>query len=70
MEFVIYKYGLDIFSSFSQIYYSVMSYNDPPPMLCKMMLDLFFLTGEMAIHATIVKMLQVTLPQLMKIEDT
>lgn len=47
-----------------------MSYNDPPPMLCKMMLDLFFLTGEMAIHATIVKMLQVTLPQLMKIEDT
>lgn len=55
--FLIYKMGMDCFSAFSQNYYSVMSYNDPPEELCKMMLDLFFLTGEKAIHATIVKML-------------
>ena len=47
-----------------------MSYNDPPPLLCKQMLDLFFLTGEKAIHATIVRMLQVTEATIMKIEDT
>jgi hypothetical protein len=68
--FLIYKLGLDCFSAFSQNYYSVMSYNDPPPALCKHMLDLFFLTGEKSIHATIVRMLQVTESHLMKINDT
>lgn len=43
--FVIYKLGMDCFSAFSQNYFSVMSYNDPPEELCCMMLDLFFLTG-------------------------
>lgn len=28
--FVIYKMGMDCFSAFSQHYYSVLSYNDPP----------------------------------------
>jgi hypothetical protein len=28
--FVIYKLGMDCFSAFSQNYFSVMSYNDPP----------------------------------------
>lgn len=34
-----------------------MSYSDLPEELCKQILDLFFLTGEKAIHATIIKML-------------
>lgn len=34
-----------------------------------MMLDLFFLTGEKAIHATIIKMLQITEKQILKIEN-
>lgn len=34
------------------------------------MLDLFFLTGEKAIHATIVRMLEVTKPIIMNIKDT
>lgn len=46
-----------------------MSYNDPPEELCKMMLDLFFLTGEKAIHATIIKMLQITEKQILKIDN-
>lgn len=67
--FLIYKYGLDCYSCFSQIYYSVMGYNDPPQQLSKQMLDLFFLTGEKSIHATIVRMLQVTESLIMKIDD-
>jgi hypothetical protein len=51
------------------MYYSVMSYNDPPEQLCKQMLDLFFLTGEMAIHATTVRMLEVTKNRIMEIND-
>lgn len=34
-----------------------------------MMLDLFFLTGEKAIHATIIKMLQITEKQILKIDN-
>jgi hypothetical protein len=34
------------------------------------MLDLFFLTGEKAIHATIIRMLEITKPIIMKINDT
>lgn len=52
------------------MYYSVMSYNDPPEKLCKQMLDLFFLTGEKAIHATIIRMLQITEERVMRIKDT
>ncbi len=55
--FLIYKLGMDVFSAFSQNYFSVMSYSDLPEELCKQILDLFFLTGEKAIHATIIKML-------------
>jgi len=47
-----------------------MSYNDPPEELCKQMLDLFFLTGEKAIHATIIRMLEVTKERILKINDT
>lgn len=52
------------------MYYSVMSYNDPPEELSKQMLDLFFLTGEKAIHATIIRMLQITEEKIMNIKDT
>lgn len=33
------------------------------------MLDLFFLTGEKAIHAIIIKMLQITEERILKIKD-
>jgi hypothetical protein len=67
--FVIYKNGMDCFSAFSQNYYSVMSYNDPPEELCRMMLDLFFLTGEKAIHAIIIKMLKTTETQIIALNS-
>jgi hypothetical protein len=43
-----------------------MSYSDPPEDLTKQMLDLFFLIGEKAIHATTVKMLQITKDKILK----
>jgi hypothetical protein len=43
--YIIYQFGMDMFSCFSQNYFSVMSYGDSPEELCKLMLDLFFLTG-------------------------
>lgn len=46
-----------------------MSYNDPPEDLSKQMWDLFFLTGEKAIHATIVRMLEITQHHIVKIND-
>lgn len=65
----IYQCGMDMFSSFSQNYFSVMSYGDTPEELCKQMLDLFFLTGEKAIHATTVKMLEVTRESILALKD-
>ena len=67
--YIIYKYGLDCFSAFSQNYFSVMSYSDPPEDLSKLMLDLFFLIGEKAIHGTIIKMLSITQEHITKLED-
>ena len=66
--FVIYKVGMDCYSTFAQNYFSVMSYSDPPEQLCKQMLDLFFLVGEKAIHATTVRMLQITKDQILAIK--
>jgi len=55
--FLIYNMGMDCFSMFSQHYFSLLSYNDSTPELSKLMMDLFFVVGEKAIHAIIVKML-------------
>lgn len=55
--YLIYKLGMDCFSMFSQHYFSLLSYNDSTPELNQLMMDLFFVVGEKAIHAIIVKML-------------
>ncbi len=56
--FHIYKLGVDSFSMFSQNYFSLLTYSDPPEELMKLIMDLFLLEGEKAIHAIIVKMLE------------
>ena len=53
----IYKMGMDSYSLFSQHYYSLLTYSDPPEELCKQMMDLFFLEGEKAITGMVVRML-------------
>lgn len=51
---------MDCFSMFSQHYFSLLSYNESTPELNQLMMDLFFVVGEKAIHAIIVKMLEVS----------
>lgn len=55
--YAIFKCGMDTFSVFSQNYFSLLTYNDPPDELCKQMIDLFFLEGEKAITSLIIRML-------------
>jgi hypothetical protein len=45
---------------FSQHYFSLLCYNDSTPELNQLMMDLFFVVGEKAIHAIIVQMMQVS----------
>lgn len=60
---------MDTYSCFSQNYYSLLTYSDPPEELCKQMMDLFFLVGEKAITSVIVRMLEIAQTEIMKIKD-
>ena len=65
----IYKMGMDSYSLFSQHYYSLLTYSDPPQELCKQMMDLFFLEGEKAITAVVVRMLEIAQVEILKLKE-
>lgn len=67
--FLIYKLGMDTYSLFSQNYYSLLTYSDPPDELTKQMIDLFFLESDKAITSLIVRMLEIAHDQILKIKD-
>lgn len=54
------KFGMDCISLFSQNYFALMMYSSPPHSLAKALLDLFLLEGKNAIHALLVRMLELT----------
>ena len=58
--FHIAKFGLDATVLFAQNYFSLMMYSSPPHSLAKALLDLFLLEGKNAIHALLVRMLELT----------
>lgn len=67
--FLIHKCGMDAYVLFAANYYSLLTYGAPPDELGKQMIDLFFLEGEKAITALIVRMLEIAHSEIMKIED-
>lgn len=61
--------GMDSYSLFSQNYYSLLTYSNPPDELTKSMIDLFFLEGHKAITCIIVRMLEIAREEILKIKD-
>ena len=65
----IYKMEMDSYSLFSQNYFSLLTYSNPPDDLCKQMMDLFFLEGQKAITSVIVRMLQMSQDHILKLTE-
>jgi hypothetical protein len=64
LTFHIAKFGLDCTVLFAQNYFSLMMYSSPPHSLAKALLDLFLLEGKSAIHALLIRMLELTIDYL------
>lgn len=67
--FNMHKLGMDVYSLFSQNYYSLLTYSNPPDELTKQMIDLFFLESHRAITSLIVRMLEISQAEILKIRD-
>lgn len=69
VTFHIGKLGLDCCVLFAQNYFALMMYSSPPHSIAKTILDLFLLEGKRAIHALLIRMLELTTDLVLKADS-